>query len=590
MKISKTSALFSALTAGSDSSEEIIPYIKRFLTVHPYAGLYEVDDRPYRSKVKDPKERHFHPSSDCMKCARLLYFERMKPDKLEVEVIEPRLQTIFKVGSALHAMIQAWFVEMGTLEGFPTCVENEQRIHDEDWNIGGYIDSVVRFPGSEDEIPIEIKGLAVDTEIPTPDGFSTMGELSVGDAVFGGDGTICTVVEKSPVHHKKCYRITFDDGTSVVCDHDHRWVVDFGCNSKTRREVVMTTDDMVDIGARRRSDGRRQLLVRLSDAIELPEKELPIDPYVLGVWLADGSASSGSVTEPTDSPIWAEIERRGYRIGPGTNHSAERGGCDTRTIYGIRGRLDECGVLYRKHIPSEYLRCSKLQRLDLLCGIMDGDGTYCKSRKQAMLSMTDKRMVLEVKELMESLGMKTSYCEYEGGGFGKKAAVFSVRTSGCGINPFCARNQDVELSGRRSMHRYIDSIEEVESVPTQCISVDSEDHTYLFGRSFVKTHNTINSYRFKSLSAPLPEHKMQVGCYIMEKGAPFGIVLYINKDDGEMKEFRVEPLDMMNVLMKWSSVRHAVANGDPSPLGFGCKKGSREWERCPARSFCFRCP
>lgn len=257
MKISKTSALFSALTSASGSSEEILPYIKRFLTIHPYAGLYEVDDRPYQSKVADPKKRHFHPSSDCMKCARLLYFERMKPDKLESEVIEPRLQTIFKIGSALHAMIQAWFVEMSGLEGFPTCVENEQRIHDEDWNIGGYIDSVVKFPGSDDEIPIEIK--------------------------------------------------------------------------------------------------------------------------------------------------------------------------------------------------------------------------------------------------------------------------------------------------------------------------------------------TMNSYRFKSLSAPLPEHKMQVGCYIMEKNAPFGIVLYVNKDDGEMKEFRVEPLDMMNVLMKWSHVRHAVANGDPSPLGFGCKKGSREWERCPARGFCFRC-
>lgn len=99
---------------------------------------------------------------------------------------------------------------------------------------------------------------------------------------------------------------------------------------------------------------------------------------------------------------------------------------------------------------------------------------------------------------------------------------------------------------------------------------------------------TINDRQFQMLSAPKKEHTLQMGCYLMERKSPKGIILYINKNTCELKEFPVEPMDMMSVIMRWSRVRHAVEAGDISSLGYGCEAGSKEWERCPARDFCFR--
>ena len=159
MKINSKSNLFAALDSPNDKGQ-IIPYIRKFLTIHPYAGKYEVNDEAYVSKVTDVAKKHFHPSGDCLKCPRLLYWER-DPEYAPMleEDVGPDLQAIFKLGDAVHAMIQAWFKAMSELDGFPKCVDNEQRIDDGDWNIGGFIDSVLQFPDIEGNIPIEIKSI-----------------------------------------------------------------------------------------------------------------------------------------------------------------------------------------------------------------------------------------------------------------------------------------------------------------------------------------------------------------------------------------------------------------------------------------------
>lgn len=152
--------LFNLLNRPPLDRHEIIPHINRFLTVHPYAGIYEVDDREHVSSAKNRRHMKWHPSGDCLKCERLLYYERDVTAPPIVQYFEPRTQSIFKEGAAIHAMIQSWLKAMGELDGFPQFVGNEVRIDSDDFNISGYIDSVVSFGGgkSADEATIiEIK-------------------------------------------------------------------------------------------------------------------------------------------------------------------------------------------------------------------------------------------------------------------------------------------------------------------------------------------------------------------------------------------------------------------------------------------------
>lgn len=158
MKIGKGSSLFSALSSPDDG--RIIPYIEKWLVTSPHAGIYKVDDRPYQTKNPDRATMNFHPSSDCLKCERLLYFERDVNTPAFDDAVDARLQAIFKTGSAMHAMIQSWFAAMSGMPGFPELVENEQRIEGgcfEGYGVGGYIDSVLRLPGVDGEIPVELK-------------------------------------------------------------------------------------------------------------------------------------------------------------------------------------------------------------------------------------------------------------------------------------------------------------------------------------------------------------------------------------------------------------------------------------------------
>lgn len=157
MKLDRHSNLFSSLSGKEDTSS-LTHYINKFLSVHPWAGVYEVDDSEYVSPQKQSlADKHFHPSGDCTKCSRLLYLERTM--ELPQEKIEPRTQAIFKLGAAMHAMIQAWFSEMDKLDGFPNLVGNEVRLFNQELNMGGYIDSIIVMPGQSDETIVEIKSI-----------------------------------------------------------------------------------------------------------------------------------------------------------------------------------------------------------------------------------------------------------------------------------------------------------------------------------------------------------------------------------------------------------------------------------------------
>jgi hypothetical protein len=318
---------------------------------------------------------------------------------------------------------------------------------------------------------LDWKGLPLDTPLPTPTGWATMGNIRVGDTVFAESGEQCRVVGKSAVKNLRCLEVEFDDTSRVTCDVEHRWKLHDGC--------------VVPVTALRPRDK-----VLVAGSLALPDAALPIDPYVLGLWLADGKHSSGEISKP-DAFVWEEIQRRGYEVDMKTGGATA---CPTRTVKKLRRQLIDAGVLRNKHIPAAYLRAGYAQRLSLLHGLMDGDGSANPHRKQAIYSTTDSALSDQVVELLLSLGQRPLKSTTQQFGFGLHVTAYPISFRPVGINPFLMPRKRDRISptwgaGKSGVRRVV-AVREVPSVPTQCIGVDSKDNTYLCTRKMIPTHNS----------------------------------------------------------------------------------------------------
>ncbi len=371
--------------------------------------------------------------------------------------------------------------------------------------IAGQVDLIVK-QGNE-IIICDWKGLPLDTPILTSNGWSTMSELQVGDKVFDKDGNICNITVKSAVHHNPCCKINFDNSESIVADIDHRWLVSFKLQKPTKKNPdgyehkVMTTIELktyLESIEKRTTNNIPRILN--AKPINTNKKKLPLDPYLLGVWLGDGSKNCGIITQATNSPIWEELKSRGYTFSKNLNHNSERAGIDMRTVYGIRGILDYLGILDNKHIPEEYFLASYEQRLDLLRGLMDTDGYYHPTRHRFVMNTSQDWQVFDLRKLLGTLGIKSTIFKTTHICDGKKFDGWDLCFTTYDINPFLTRNQEIDQNYKKdkSTFRNIISIEDIETVPTQCIAVDSPSHTYLCTHSLIVTHNTNEEIKQKA--------------------------------------------------------------------------------------------
>ena len=386
--------------------------------------------------------------------------------------------------------------------------------------------------------PATGKALALDTPIPTPTGWTTMGGLEAGDAVFDENGEPCKVLYTSPVFtDHRCFEVRFDDGTTIVADAGHRWLAyDFPAwkshrarsdrlaagpadnpqfardqSSRVRHPRVVTTQEMVDEDVRARG-GRPNWYLPLA-SIELPDADLPVDPYVLGCWLGDGSTAGASLTlGMDDAPHFvAEFDRAGYPLEHRPGHDALCGGTSPmpgkgqwQTYRGERRvlarELQAVGLLRGagKHVPAEYLRASTKQRLALLQGIMDTDGTVARSGGGVELCLANRELLEQVWELVASLGHKPNpiYSKRIRLEDGRFAEAWRFRWTPLDTVFRLPRKvealQEVVSTRRngRATWRAIVEIVEVPTVPTRCIAVDAPSHLFLASRAMIPTHNT----------------------------------------------------------------------------------------------------
>jgi hypothetical protein len=384
-----------------------------------------------------------------------------------------------------------------------------------------------------------IEPLALDTLVPTPAGWSTVGDLTVGDLVFDSSGLPTPVVGVTPVlYDRGCYEVIFDDGERIVASAEHGWTVEV----RHRKKAESTIREIATAEARELL-GCYSLSIPVIAINGLVEVDLPVDPYFLGLWLGDGDRRDSSVccAPPVAEHLIANIEagllwyeelivqrsdtvmvmrpRRRHRIcrqghdwsedemGNGTLRSGRRsvtcgacqraGGRGEATLLTMRERLRVIGVLGYKHVPPLYLRASRDQRLRLLRGLMDSDGTVT-TIGQALFSNTDRDLVTGVTDLVASLGFKPKVYRHDYPHRGRPAYSVSFWPGAedgiVTLEHKASRLRSRQDLDRRIGRRYITDIVPVTSMPVRCVGVATDDHLFLAGRRGVLTHNTTNAW------------------------------------------------------------------------------------------------
>ena len=397
------------------------------------------------------------------------------------------------------------------------------------WNIFGWrwiADGTRRFREAYVEIPKKNgKALALDTPIPTPDGWKTMGSLKEGDALFDENGKVCHVTFATDVmYNRKCYEMVFSDGTKVIADAEHLWETqpyrtgrDCRKNFKGKKKkdwsnldkrIVFTTEKIKETlyfeqGVKKDLVANHR--IKNCQAVEYPKKDLPVNPYILGFWLGDGDSESGRVTiGGADIELIEHIKA----ITPlGVPNIDKRNNCGYYTLgacgksqkerdNSIAARLRKLNLFGNKHIPDLYLQSSIEDRWELLKGLMDTDG-YCSKAGQCEFTTTSELLCKGFMELCRSLGLKPSVkiadSYFEGRRMGLKYRVqfwcFSENTC-FKLQRKKDRLKNGSGESKRSNYRQIVEINDVESVPVRCIQVDSPRSLFLVTKSFIPTHNT----------------------------------------------------------------------------------------------------
>ena len=263
-----------------------------------------------------------------------------------------------------------------------------------------------------------------------------------------------------------------------------------------KRQPLETTLTVAEMAKRVRVEGgRANYAIALAAPIATPSVDLPLDPYVLGAWLGDGSTAGGQITAHADDQphLKAQLERAGYEFKNVCRNDPRD---KTIAVTGLTTKLREAGVLGDKHIPTAYLRASIKQRLALLAGLMDTDGTI-DMNGNCELSLSHERLANDALELIRSLGIRASVtvgaAGYRGADgewveckdrhrihFTTDQRVFRLPRKAERLPEFVA---DPWL--------YVIDIVKVESQPAKCIMVDHPEHLYLVGE-FVPTHNSVS--------------------------------------------------------------------------------------------------
>ena len=363
------------------------------------------------------------------------------------------------------------------------------------------------------------KALNNDTPIRTTSGWTTMGELKVGDTIYDERGEPTKVQGVFPQGVKDEWAVEFDDESIIYADANHLWVTELyadrhrkiSASSGVKKFATphwtfafpTTTEEISEtLSPHQRKDGAPNHSIPLALPLRGAAQRLAVPPYLLGLWLGDGNSRNPRIyAETEDAEFYKpELERLGETVK--IDKEADRGSVDVLIVSSSKNipssaklhtRLRNIRVLNNKHIPSEYLNAPERERLDLLQGLMDSDG-YISEDGKAEYTTTVERLGNDVLELALSLGLKANInkgkATLNGRVVSDKFRVLFKPTIQCARLPRKVQriNEDHRSTIKR---RYIKSVSPTgKQSEMTCIAVDSPSRLFLAGKSLIPTHNT----------------------------------------------------------------------------------------------------
>jgi hypothetical protein len=348
-----------------------------------------------------------------------------------------------------------------------------------------------------------------NTNVLTSSGWRTIGSLKVGDNVIGSNGKPANVLAIFPQGTKPSYRVKFSDGSSVEAGPDHLWTMRYHCGGRRWKEIVLTTEQMRTrpiLEMKWKSGTRKSTKLDLSKTqLHLPmlkkpvifnkqRGNLPIPPYFLGQLIANGHLASGTPQLSTAKWNWSFIKTRLKKEGIVASSENKYDNVIRAGFSGIINAIRslDLDVLSReKHIPIAYLRATPNDRIALLHGLMDGDGSISKTGNKINYHTISARLAGNVQELVEGLGGVASVRAYDRS-HESKPTDYQVRIRlPAEIPPFTLPRRASRYSPGRSAapRRVVQSIEYVEDAESVCIAVDAPDALYATEHCIL-THNT----------------------------------------------------------------------------------------------------
>jgi phosphate starvation-inducible PhoH-like protein len=357
----------------------------------------------------------------------------------------------------------------------------------------------------------------LDAQVLTPDGFVPIGSLKVGDLVVGANGTPTPVLGVFPQGRKPIYRVSSQDGASTRCCGEHLWTVTTRDDKRRGKSRVMQTSEMI---GRLRQNHFHRFELPIVQPVQMPEREVPLDPYALGLLLGDGSITCA--TTPSFCTADVELVDRLEACLPGVTvtHKGRYDYVLNRTGGGrggvivtnpVTAAIRELGLdgttSATKFIPSDYLTNSVDVRLALLQGLLDTDGGPVVQRGRTcrvQYSTTSPRLCEDVVQLVRSLGgiayVRTRPADGRTPGrasgrpvtYRHDAYVLDIRLP-AGVEPFRLTRKRNRYSSEQAgrPQRYVHEIVPLGEAETVCIQVAAGDSLYVTD-DFLVTHNTLN--------------------------------------------------------------------------------------------------
>ncbi|WNI19144.1 LAGLIDADG family homing endonuclease [Actinacidiphila sp. ITFR-21] len=347
------------------------------------------------------------------------------------------------------------------------------------------------------------KALRDSEELATPDGPRAIGSIHVGDSVFGGDGAPCRVVGVYPQGTRSLWRMHLRDGRSVVCDAEHLWPVHrISDRSVGTPAKVMSLAEMMNIGLTYPS-GVARWYIPAPGPVQYPARDLPIDPYTLGVLIGDGGLTSTTPNVTTPDPEILDLIKLPVGVTPRVRPRQRDSKALTYLLSGRRPRPNPLTVALRdlglmglrssqRFLPDTYLSASLEDRFALLAGLVDTDG-YIKGASIS-ISTSSERLASDIRNLVWSLGGNATARRKETTHL-PSWTVHLALPAHMSCPARLARRLNA-WAPRRDGRGSVVAVTGVERVPdgnATCIAVDSQDHTYLTA-DYVRTHNTHQAY------------------------------------------------------------------------------------------------